>query len=333
MKKLTMKKLFMSCHILTFILLSVSYSCKRDEPDNQHIFKDRLPENVRLSDYSNASITAAWTRAEDAAAYTVQLVGSRDSELPIDAYTTVSQDVYRFDNLDEIRGYYVRVRANFETGTSEWAYIMNGQEPARIMPKYGFVDEDFEEPEPEPEPITDIYPGFPEDWDGWVDGHSGTYPTSESPATYSSGEYMILRWNTNSGSTIARRSGNAFMSQSNQNSIFTMNFDLPDGASKLSFYLSPATENDIRKGDFVVEYSQDGGDSWTELARYQQSPDNQTIPWSRDMDHPANYKEFELDIEGNVRFRFSALSAGAGAGNNPGSRWAIDDIEVYQNLD
>src|SRR5690606_23766606 len=101
--KLMMKKLLMRCQILILALLSVSYSCKQEEPDAWHILEGEVPENVHLSDHSNTSITVSWLRTEDAAAYTVQLLGSKDSESPVHVYTTVSKDFYRFDNLEEVR--------------------------------------------------------------------------------------------------------------------------------------------------------------------------------------------------------------------------------------
>ncbi len=325
----TMKKLLLSCQILMIVLLSVSYSCKRDEPNNQQIFKDIPPKNVRLSNYLNTSINVAWLRAEGVDSYTVQLLGSKDSETPIHAYTTVSRDFYQFDNIEEVRGYYVRVRANFDKGISEWAYIMDGSKPARIMPKFGIVTEDFVAPDPALQPVRDIYPNFPEGWEDNNMQHFTTYVTILADAIdeYPSGKWMVYRAQRNNGTTIGRRNTFGMMGQNNQTSTLGMEFDLPNGASKLSFYISTATINDTNMGDLVVEYSVDSGVSWTEHARYKKTDG---IPWKRDMDDPMNYKEFVLDIRGNVRFRFTYNSAGVGA--SPGSRWTIDDVAVYQNI-
>lgn len=325
----TMKKLLLSCQILTIVLLSVSYSCKKDEPDNQQIYTDKIPENVRLSNFLNTSITVAWARAEDADSYTVQLLGSKDSETPVTAYTTISKDFYQFENIEEVRGYYVRVRANFDKGTSGWAYIMDDSKPARIMPKFGIVTEDFVAPDPALQPIRDIYPNFPEGWEDNTLPHLTAYVSVIADAldTYPSGKWLVYRTQRNSGSTIGRRNTFGMMGQNNQTSTLGMEFDLPNGASKLSFYISPATINDTNMGDLVVEYSVDSGVSWTELARYKKTDG---IPWKRDMDDPLNYKEYALDIRGNVRFRFNYNSAGVGA--SPSSRWAIDDVAVYQNI-
>lgn len=320
-----MKKLLLSCQILTILLLSVSYSCKkRDKSDSQQIITDKTPENVRLSNYTNTSITIAWGRAEDAEAYTVQLLGSKDSETPIHGYTTVSKDFYQFENLEDIRGYYVRVRANFNTGTSEWAYIMDGSKPARIMPKFGVVAEDFVAPDPALQPIRDIYPNFPEGWDDSSVAHQ-TAAAPDAVVTYPSGVWLFSRYVRNSGSTVARRTSGAALPQNGQNSVLGMNFDLPGGASKLSFYMSPAVAAESNMGDLMVEYSVDSGVSWIELVRYTK---NDAIPWKRDMDDPANYKEHVLDIRGNVRFRFKNNSEGI----STSSRWSIDDIAVYQNI-
>src|SRR5690606_31115713 len=102
MKKLTTY----CCHLVALTLLLASHSCKQEASDVGGV-TDKIPENVILWTYSTSSITVAWDRIEGATSYTVQLLGSKDSESPIDAYTTVSKDFYQFSGLQETRGYYV----------------------------------------------------------------------------------------------------------------------------------------------------------------------------------------------------------------------------------
>lgn len=141
MKKLTIY----CCHILTLAFLCVSFSCEREQFHISDQFKNKVPENVYLLEHSKSSITVAWDYIKDATSYTVQLVGSKESAFPIATYTTYTEDYYEFNGLEGIGSYYARVRANFPySATSDWVYVMNNQERARIMPKYGVVNEDFE---------------------------------------------------------------------------------------------------------------------------------------------------------------------------------------------
>lgn len=318
MKKITIY----CCYLVALILLSASYSCKQEESDVGGV-TDKLPENVHLSDFSSSSITVAWERIEGVTSYTVQLLGSADSESPVEAYTTTSKDNYRFSGVEETRGYYVRVRANVDYATGDWMYIMNGQERARIMPKYGFVDLDFEEPEPEP--AKELYPNFPEGWEehqgGRKPSHGGEGPTGRQSDVFPSGEWLMPNMYTNSAAAIVHKLGTwAVMMNTNVATYLEMDFDLELGASKLSFYYGTATESNANDVDVVnvpilvkVEYSQDSGNTW--------------IPLGDDLQVTTTevqyLQEYELDIEGPVRFRIGKSDSRA--------RLMVDEIAVYVN--
>lgn len=318
MKKLTTY----CCHLVILILLSFSYSCKQDESDAGGT-TDKLPENVLLSDFSSSSITVAWDRVEGVTSYTVELLGSKDSDTPIDAYTTTSKDVYRFSGVEETSDYYVRVRANVNYATGNWVYIMDGSQPARIMPKYGFVDEDFEEPEPEP--IKELYPNFPEGWEehqgGRKPSHGGEGPTGRQSDLFPSGEWLMPNMYTNSAAAIVHKFGEwGLMMNTNVATYLAMDFDLELGASKFSFYYGTATQTNANDVDVVnvpihvkVEYSQDGGDTWIPVGE-------DLIVTTTEIQY---FQEYELDIEGPVRFRIGK--------SNSRARLMVDDIAVYVN--
>ncbi|MGC4234742.1 MAG: DUF5689 domain-containing protein [Niabella sp.] len=187
---------------------------------------------------------------------------------------------------------------------------------------------DIEELDLEPRFPGELYRNFPE---GWEDETMLPHLTAANPNgvdKYPSGEWLFPRMNRNGGGTIGRRppippatAARGLLIQANFTVSLEMNFNLPYGASKLSFYVGPATAADNNTGEFSVSYSQDSGETWTELDRFS------GIPFRRDLDHPLNHKEYELDIRGPVRFRFTQHSEGLGTG----SRWTIDDIGVYQN--
>lgn len=304
MKKLTRHFFY---HVGAIALLLGVFSCKEEAADVPGDFKDKVPENVRLSDYSNSSITVAWDHIEGATSYTVQLLTTKENDSPIPSYTTVSKDQYQFTGLEETRGYYVRVRANFHTAASEWVYVKDEQKGARIMPKYGFVTENFQEPE--------LYPNFPE---GWED-HEGTRKKSYDGISdiFPSGEWLMPNMYLNSTGTIVHKNGTwGLMMKNNVSTYLEMNFDLPKGASLLSFYYGTVTQtnaNDVEGLPIVVkvEYSIDGGKTW--------------LPLGDDLEvttiEKQYFQEYWLDIKEPVRFRIGK--------NDSRARLLVDDIAVY----
>ncbi|HHX36999.1 MAG TPA: fibronectin type III domain-containing protein [Clostridiaceae bacterium] len=310
------------CHLVALALLLALFSCKQETSDIGG-FTDKTPENVHMSEYSSSSITVSWNGVEGATSYTAQLLGAKDSDSPIDAYTTTSKDFHRFSGLEETRGYYVRVRANVNYDTGNWVYIMNGEEKARIMPKYGFVDEDFEEPEPEP--AKELYPDFPEGFENPIGArkgsHTGAGPTGRQSEIYPTGEWLMPNMYTNSSAAIVHKIDTwAVMMNANVATYLEMDFDLPYGASKLSFYYGTATKtnaNDITvtTGPIAVkvEYSQDSGVTWTQLG------DDLMVTTVEEQ----YFQEYELDIEGPVRFRIGK--------NDSRARLMVDEIAIYEN--
>lgn len=315
------------CYLTAVTLLLALYSCNKETSDIRG-FTDKTPENVHMSDYSSSSITVSWDFVDGATSYTAQLLGEKDSDSPIDAYTT-SYDFYRFSSLKETCGYWVRVRANVNFDTGDWVYIMNGGERARIMPKYGFVDEDFEEPEPEPEPEPDkeLYPNFPEGWEVQVgpDPRKIAFLTVGSNGRISdifpTGEWLMTNVHTSDVSSLIHKIGNwGTIFRSNYACYLEMYFDLPDGTSKFSFYYGTVTATnaadlEVANAPIIVsvEYSQDSGNTWIPLG------DNLLVTTVEEQ----YFIEYELDIKGPVRFRIGK--------NDSRARLLVDDIAVYKN--
>ncbi len=318
-----MKNLITYCyHLIAFFLLLTLFSCDEKEDDIGG-FTDKLPENVHMSDHSTSSITASWDRVEGATSYTAQLLDAKESDSPIDGYTT-SYDHYRFSGLEETHGYYVRVRANVNFDTGDWVYIMDGDERARIMPKYGFVDENFEEPEPEP--VKELYPNFPEGWEEHPgpfrkSSHTGDGPTGRQSDIFPTGEWLMPNMYTHSVSSIVHKIGTwAVMMNARVETYLEMDFDLPYGASKFSFYYGTATQSNSNDLDVVnspiivkVEYSQDSGNSWIPLG------DDLFVTTTEEQ----YFKEYDLNIVGPVRFRIGK--------NDSRARLMVDEIAVYEN--
>lgn len=310
------------CHLIAFVSMLASSSC--GETTEVGGYTDKIPENVRMSDYTSSSITVSWNLIDGVTSYTAQLLDSLGSNYPIDGYTT-SYDFYRFSDLEDTRGYYVRVRANVNFDTGDWIYIMNGEKKARIMPKYGFVNEDFEEPETDPDLIKELYPNFPEGFENAIGSrkgsHSGTGPTGRQSEVHPTGEWLMPNMYTHSVGTIAHKIGTwAVMMNFNVATYLEMDFDLPLGASKFSFYYGTATKTNASDLDVAnrpivvkVEYSQNGGKTWRPLG------DELLVTTIEEQ----YFKEYELNINGPVRFRMGKDDSRA--------RLMVDEIAIYTN--
>ncbi|MBL1408728.1 fibronectin type III domain-containing protein [Sphingobacterium faecale] len=316
-----MKQLTVLEFCLFTLILFFSGSCKRQESQLGGS-TDKKPANVILWTYSPTSITLAWDHIDGATSYTVQLLGDKDADMPIDSYTTTTKDFYQFNGLQEVRGYYVRVRANVDYNTGDWVYIMNNALPGRIMPKYGFVADDFKEPDPQPNIDPILYPNFPEGWENHAStrkgSHGGNGPTGRQSDVFPSGEWLMSNMYTNSAAAIIHKVGNwALMMNTGVAANLEMDFDLPDGARKFSFIYGAATITNANETalplnlELSVEYSVDAGKNWTRLG--------DPLPVS---DLQVQYfKEYELDIKGPVRFRIGKNASRA--------RPMIDEIAIY----
>ncbi|TCS85269.1 uncharacterized protein DUF4998 [Anseongella ginsenosidimutans] len=100
-----------------------------------------------------------------------------------------------------------------------------------------------------------------------------------------------------------------------KNSILEMLYDLPDGASKISFYHGICASDD--PSSFKVQLSKNGGTDWEDISEV---IENTAL---------LTYREILLDVDGPVRFRFYKLS-NAEAGRDEG-RMNIDDINIVPN--
>ena len=101
---------------------------------------------------SGKSVAVIWDSEEayqnGAASYTVQLVKNQDEEITegeisktVMSYAPRRNDAYVFFDLPEFERYYVRIRADFSKGSSDWVYIADESGiPAVIEVGRGLVD-------------------------------------------------------------------------------------------------------------------------------------------------------------------------------------------------
>ncbi len=307
MKRITMY-VFQVLGLMVWLFV---YSCKSDSTEDLGNYKNRVPENVQLSDYSNSSITVSWDTVAGATSYMVQLLDARSSEKPLDRYVVIAKDFYTFGSLNDTADYYVRIRANLNTVTSNWVYIMDGQQEARIIPRYGIVAADFVVPK---EKV--LYPNFPEGWEQHEGDRKSAYAGEED--TFPTGNWLMPEMYSISAGSITNKIGTwAMLLRGGVSPYLEMNFDLPNGASLFSFYYGAATQNANDTKEIPihvkVEYSTDGGDTWNQMGE-------DLVVSSVSEQY---FKEYKLDINGPVRFRIGKDMSKA--------RLFIDDIAVYSN--
>lgn len=132
---------------LLCILLALPGCKKKYDITPSDAYRQSVPQNVQLLDHTNKSLTIAWDFIPEATSYVVQLLSSPEDEMPLFSYISTREDYYEFSNLEPRKSYYARVRANFpNSAISDWVYVTNQDEIAKMIPVYGIVESDFEIP-------------------------------------------------------------------------------------------------------------------------------------------------------------------------------------------
>lgn len=99
-----------------------------------------------------------------------------------------------------------------------------------------------------------------------------------------------------------------------------MNFDVPNGASKVTFLYG--SFRDDASSTFRLEYSVNGGKSWKQVGED-----------ISDANAQAKTVSFDIDVKGKVRFRIQKLGLGS-MEENPSiknGRLCVDDFTIYEN--
>ena len=163
-----------------------------------------------------------------------------------------------------------------------------------------------------------LYANFAEGWEhpiitktSNVDGVA-VLPTGEWQMN---GMYLISSANIK----VSKHGTWTVMMQKAKDCLLQMNFNLPYGASKFSFYYGAPVPTSDGATTLRAEYSQDAGTTWTALG-----PDLQVTDVNR-----FYFQEYTLNIKGPVRFRIHKLIEGPGVVDM--GRLSVDDIAVYQN--
>ncbi len=155
------------------------------------------------------------------------------------------------------------------------------------------------------------YEGFPETFEDTK--YSKTNATSAEVVTIGSGKWMFNKFLIGNA-TGDRKNGKRALRSHTDESIFEMQEDFPDGASKISFYHGICSA-DGKGGEFQVQFSTNGGITWEDIG--EEYTNTTTLV----------YREIPLDIEGRVRFRFVKYAVADCP--TAACRMNLDDITIY----
>ncbi|MCI0920087.1 DUF5689 domain-containing protein [Sphingobacterium rhinopitheci] len=102
-----------------------------------------------------------------------------------------------------------------------------------------------------------------------------------------------------------------------------MNFDLPNGASKVTFWYGAYYTD--RSSSFKLEYSTDQGTTWTQLGEIINDAHKTSESLS------AKQAVFLMNIQEPVRFRVHKLGLGTSSNTIENGRLGIDDISIFRS--
>ena len=177
-------------------------------------------------------------------------------------------------------------------------------------------------------PSGKIYPNWPETFES-PDGAKGSYnmPAINNNIGFHTGDWHLFY--SIYGETAGRDrivSGQyAIRMQQNlsHDAYLQMNFDVPEGASKVTFFYG-SYWND-RSSTFQLEYSQDQGNTWNVVGE----PISDAHTTTESMD--SKQAIFLMNIEGPVRFRINKLGLGSSNATISNGRLGIDDFAIFKS--
>ncbi|MFD2036081.1 DUF5689 domain-containing protein [Belliella marina] len=180
------------------------------------------------------------------------------------------------------------------------------------------------------DPSGPIYSGYPEDFEFPDAGEKASYnmPAIDNLVTLATGEwrlfYAILGDIANRDRYVSGSQAVRMQQNLNFPIFLEMNYDLPNGASKVTFWYG-SYFND-QSCTFQLEYSVDQGETWEIIG--EPITDAHTFATSP----IAKQASFLVDIQEPVRFRINKLGLGPSNGSTVrNGRLGIDDFAVYQS--
>lgn len=173
-----------------------------------------------------------------------------------------------------------------------------------------------------------IYAGWPETFES-PEGAKGSYnmPTINNNMAFHTGQWHLFQSIIGDTPGRDRIVSGKYAIRFQQNltvpAYLQMNFDVPNGASKITFWYGAYYTD--RSSSFSLEYSTDQGTTWTQLG--------ETITDAHKTSESLNAKQaiFLMNIQGPVRFRINKLGLGTSSNTIENGRLGVDDISVYRS--
>lgn len=167
-----------------------------------------------------------------------------------------------------------------------------------------------------------IYESFPENFET---GDAALFAEGYSTKTgnLSSGNYTLQNiyiGNTANDLPVSGSYALRLVGSSATSSWCTMNYDLPNGATKVTLWAGSYGASADLGSTWRLEYSQNQGITWSQVGE-----DILTVSKVK------KQFTFLMDLRGPVRFRFGKVGIGASTTNNQNGRFSIDDFAVYKN--
>ncbi|MCD0488188.1 DUF5689 domain-containing protein [Pedobacter sp. MC2016-14] len=167
-----------------------------------------------------------------------------------------------------------------------------------------------------------LYGGFPENFEGG-DAAITAAGYSTKTGALSTGSYTLTNTGLNKEANDLAVSG-VYALRMNQNSASdswcTMNYDLPNGATKVTVWAGSYGAAADLGSTWRLEYSRNAGGSWLQIGE--------------DILTTSKVKKlytFLMDIKGPVRFRFGKKGIGSSSVSNQNGRLSMDDFSIYRN--
>lgn len=177
-------------------------------------------------------------------------------------------------------------------------------------------------------PSGKIYPGWPETFEQ-PSGPKGSYNMIDinDNIGFATGEwhlYQAIIGTTAGRDRIVSGVNSIRMQQNRTDDEYTqMNFDVPNGASKVTFWYG-SYYND-RSCTFKLEYSIDQGATW------QQTGNEISDAHTQAESSSPKQAVFLMDIQVPVRFRITKLGLGISSPTVSNGRLGIDDFAIYKS--
>ena len=176
-------------------------------------------------------------------------------------------------------------------------------------------------------PSGKLYAGWPESFEEPYQGKTSYNVTAtQNLLNLTTGTWYLLQ--SIQGETVGRdrivtgKQSLRFQQNLSSSAYAQMNFDVPNGASKVTFWYGAYYTD--RSSTFQLEYSIDQGKTWKIVG----SPIKDAHPTSESL--VAKQAVFLVDINQPVRFRINKLGLGTSSNTIANGRLGVDDFAIYQ---